>query len=153
MNPINFFKFLEKEKGVRIPLMVKSHLGMPLTPEDLYVKGDLYLSESEFVSFPEGLQVEGSLFLEGQLEISLPKGLKVGEDLDLSGSYIKFLPQGLHVGRDLFLIDTFNLKSLPSDLKVEGDLWVEKSGLGSEERIKSMLTTGYIKGAIFLGFH
>jgi hypothetical protein len=134
MNPINLFKYLEKQKGKPIPFKVKLIHGLPLTPDELNVKGDLFLHDTNITS--------------------LPQGLKVGGSLSLRFTKIKFLPQGLKVGGYLNLENT-PITSLPSDLQVGGSLWIKGTPLAqkSDREIRSMLKkflskTGYIKGRI-----
>ena len=133
MNPVNLFKYLEKEKGKPIPVKYKILYGLPLTPEELDVKGSLY-----FEGYSRYIQIT-----------SLPPGLKVGENLDLYSTKITSLPQGLQVGN---VLDLENLKidSLPPDLKVGGSLRIGGTPLRhrSDKEIRAMLTTGYIKGKI-----
>jgi len=109
MNPLNLFKFIEKEKGRPIPFKVKLLLGLPLTPKELNVKGNLDLYNTSITSLPQGLKVRGYLIL----------------------------------------MDT-PIASLPSDLQVEENLWIEDTPLAkkSDEEIRAMLKTGYIKGTI-----
>ena len=109
MNSLNLFKYLEKEKGKPIPLRLKLVHGLLLNPEDLDVKGDLYLDRTNITS--------------------LPQDLKVGGNLDLANTKIT---------------------SLPEDLQVERHLWLRNTPLTkkSDEEIRAMLTTGYIKGEI-----
>jgi len=110
MNPLNFFKFLEKEKGRPIPIEIKLVHGLPLTPEELDVK----------------------------------------ETLNLWNTPITSLPQGLKVGVSLILWKT-KITFLPSDLQVGANLWIRGTPLAkkSDEEIRAMLTTGYIKGKIY----
>jgi hypothetical protein len=150
MNPLNFFKFLEKQKGIPIPLKVKLIQGLPITSEDLDVKGNLDIINTSITSFPQGLQVKKNLLAAGTEITSLPKNLKVGGDLVLGLCYnLTSLPQGLQVGGSLALEET-SITSLPPDLKVEKNLWIEGTPLAkkSDEEIRTMLTTGYIKGGI-----
>jgi hypothetical protein len=111
MNPVNLFKYLEKEKGRPIPFEVKIVNGLPLTPEELDVKGNLYLYGLPQITF-------------------LPRGLKIEESLILTRTPISSLPPDLKVGRHIYLNNTPLAKK-------------------SDEEIRAMLTTGYIKGNIF----
>jgi len=88
LNTINIFKFLEKVDNRPIPFRTKLIHNLPLTPEDLNVKGDLNLSNTPITSLPDNLQVGGSL--------------------DISYTNIKSLPNNLQVGggRGLYLVNT-----------------------------------------------
>jgi len=134
MNPLNLFKYLEKEKGKPIPLRIKLIMGLPLTPEELDVKGYLNLDETPIKFLPPGLKVEGDLLVSYTDITSLPQGLQVGGDLELVGTEIT---------------------SLPHDLKVKGNIWLRNTPLAgkSDDEILAMLKknffkTGYIKGFI-----
>jgi hypothetical protein len=130
MNTLSLFKYLEKEKGKPIPLKLKIIHGLPVTLEELDVKGYLILYNSKITSLPQGLKVRKALFLGYNPITSLPKGLKVGEHFNLEHTEISFLP---------------------SDLQVERYIWIENTPLAqkSDEEIRAMLTTGYIKGNIY----
>jgi len=150
MNPLNLFKFLEKEKGKPMPLKIKLIHGLPLTPEDIDVKGYLDLSGKKITSLPQDLKVGGSLNLEGTKITSLPPDLQVGGSIILAKSKIISLPSGLQVGNFLNLENT-SISSLPPDLKVGGNFYIGNTPLAkkSDEQIRAMLTTGYIKGNIY----
>ena len=78
------FDFIQNKEGKQIPLLWKWKNNIPLTKEDLNIKGDLNLSETPIESLPNGLVVSGDLILsECESLRSLPEGLKVGGDLDL----------------------------------------------------------------------
>ena len=130
MNPTNLFKYLEKEKGIPIPLRLKFIFGLPLTPDELNVRGDLSLYRTEITSLPQGLKVEGFL--------------------DLDNTEISFLPPGLKVGGSLYL-DNTEISFLPPDLKIEENLYVISTPLAKKQtsEIRAMLKTGYIKGKIY----
>ena len=81
------FDFLEEKGEHRGPLFWKHKYNIPLTKEDLNVKGDLNLAYSKITSLPKGLKVGGDLRLDGCANItSLPKGLVVDGDLNVSGT-------------------------------------------------------------------
>ena len=129
------FDFLEdnegkkhKEKG---SFLWKITFNEPLTKEELNVKGNLDLRNSNIESLPEGLKVGSNLYLQRSKITSLPKGLKVGGDLDLRYSkIITSLPEGLKVGGDLFIIY--------SPLKKYTD-----------DQLREMIKPGFIKGTIY----
>ena len=122
------FEFLEKEEGHKMPFLWKLFNNIPLTKEELIVKGDLNLEDSEITSLPEGLTIEGDFFLYHS-PVELPKGLKVGGHLSLIGPNVTSLPKGLEVLGWLFITDT---------------------GLGiySDEELREMIKPGFIKGEI-----
>jgi len=134
-NIYNLFKFLEDKEGTKTPFKVKFiHAPDTLTPDDLKVKGDLYLTNAEITS--------------------LPSGLKVGGYLYLSSTPITSLPDGLEVGGGLYLIYT-PITSLPSGLKVGGYLDLQNTPLSekyTEREIRKMIEDkgGEVKGGIFI---
>jgi hypothetical protein len=122
------FEFIEKEEGHKVPFLWKLFNNIPLTKEELIVKGDLNLEDSEITSLPEGLTIEGDFFFY-HTPVELPKGLKVGGHLSLIGPNVTSLPKGLEVLGWLFITDT---------------------GLGiySDEELREMIKPGFIKGEI-----
>ena len=123
------FDFLEEKGEYRAPVKWKLINNIPLTKEELNVKGDLDLRFSSITSLPEGLKVGGDLSLRGSKITSLPEGLKVGGNFSLSYTNITSLPKGLEVLGWLFITDT---------------------GLGiySDEELREMIKPGFIKGEI-----
>jgi len=167
------FDFFQNNEGKKTPFLWKLKSNIPLTKEDLNVKGDLDLSETSIESLPNGLVIGGNLILSSCEGLrSLPEGLKVGGYLDLSYSlHLGLLPNGLVVGGDLVLSGCESLDSLPEGLKVGGELHLDKSdvyelpkGLEvggvvivansaleeySDKDLRKMIKPGFIKGKIF----
>jgi hypothetical protein len=134
LNAINILKFLEKVDNRPIPLLIKLTKNLPLTPEDLNVKGHLNLSNTPITSLPDNLQVGG--------------------DLDLSRTPITSLPDNLKVSGDFYLGLT-KITSLPDNLKVSGDFYLGLTPLSKQytkEQIRQMIEDkgGYVKGTIYL---
>ena len=78
MNPLNLFKFLEKEKGRQIPVIYKILHGLPLTPKELNNKKQrIDLSYTNVTSIPSGLKA-GKLDIEGTRITSLPQDIEIG---------------------------------------------------------------------------
>ena len=125
------FDFLEEKEEHKVPFRWKLINNEPLAKEDLNVKGDLDLSQTQITSLPEGL--------------------KVGGDLYLMFSTISSLPDGLKVGGDLNLYKCVKLASLPEGLKVGGDLDTTYTKLKkyTNKELREMVKPGFIKGGIF----
>ena len=123
------FDFLEEKGEHRAPVKWKLINNIPLTEEDLNVKGDLDLFDSKIKSLPEGLKVSGTLDLSYSKIISLPKGMEVGGTLFLHFSKITSLPKGLEVNG--FLIIGFAKITKYTDIE-----------------IREMIKPGFIKGRI-----
>ena len=100
------FEFLEEKGEHNAPFEWKLINNIPLTKEELNVKGDLDLRFSSITSLPEGLEVGDDLYLHYSKITSLPEGLIVRGNLYLSSSNITLLPKGLTVGRNLYLSET-----------------------------------------------
>jgi len=83
------FEFLEAKEEHNAPLIWKHMNNIPLTEEDLNVKGDLNLYKSNITSLPEGLNVGRDLDIFGSKITSLPKGLKVHRGLQIFGTELK----------------------------------------------------------------
>ena len=144
------FEFLEEKGEQRIPFLWKFKNDMPLTEDDLNVKGDLDFSQSEIESLPEGLKISGDLDLSYTYIRSLPKGLKVGGTLNLNNcNDITSLPEGLKVGK-WFSLSGSKITSLPKGLEVGDDLFISWTTLTkyTDDELKKMIKPGFIKGEI-----
>jgi hypothetical protein len=126
----NIFKFLEEKGEHKAPFKWKLENNIPLSKEELNVKGTLRLSYSDITSLPEGLKVGDNLNLQNSEITSLTKGLEVGKHLYLDYTMIDVLPEGLQVGGNLSIFNTPLVKL-------------------SDETILSMIEPdGYINGYI-----
>lgn len=144
------FEFLEDKEDNNPPFKWKLLNNEPLTEDDLYVKGDLILTESPLTSLPEGLIVGGSLDLSNSKIKLLPEGLKIAFSLYLLNSRIKSLPEGLKVGWNLSLRSSTFITLLPKGLEVGGGLFIRNTPLldYTNEELKEMVKPGFIKGEI-----
>ena len=123
------FDFLEEKEGHKVPFLWKLFNNIPLTKEELIVKGDLNLENLEKIkSLPQGLTIEGDLFLYHS-RVELPKGLKVNGNLSLIGPNVTSLPKGLEVLGWLSITDT-------------------ELGIYSDKELRKMIKPGFIKGKI-----
>jgi hypothetical protein len=81
----NILNFLDEKEGKKHKdkdsLRWKLIFNEPLTKEDLKVRGDLDLKNTNLTSLPEGLDVLGTLYLSNSNITSLPKGLYVAGSL------------------------------------------------------------------------
>jgi hypothetical protein len=161
------FEFIKEKGEQNLPLFWKMKNNMPLTEEDLNVKGDLHLSNRNITSLPKGLKVYGNMSLGyskvrklpeglevgGTLNVSdsmiskLPKGLKVGGSLVISYTSIGILPKGLEVGGVIYAINShiFNIDEIPKGVITEGIVTINKLIINSNLTISSDLDLSYSK--------
>jgi hypothetical protein len=127
----NIFNFLKKEDNINRPFKWMLLNNEPFTEDELVIKGNLNLYDSEITSLPEGL--------------------KVGGFLDLYSTEIKSLPEGLEVNGNFFLDNCTSLTSLPKGLKVYGDLYIADTELEAytDKQLREMIKPGFIKGKIY----
>ena len=145
------FEFIKEKGEQNLPLIWKMKNNMPLTEEDLNVKGNLNLRNANITSLPEGLQVDGSLSLNNCYNLtSLPKNLDVTGNLDLFKCVkLTSLPKGLKVGGILELRNT-KINSLPKGLEVHFGLFINNTALleYTNNELREMIKPGFIKGEI-----
>jgi hypothetical protein len=125
----NIFNFLEEKEGHNTPFIWKLKNNIPLSEEELDVKGNLNLTDKNITSLPEGLKIDGDLDLIFTHITSLPKGLEVGGELDISYTGITLLPEGLKIGGWLYIVDTKLTKY-------------------TDKELREMIYPGFIKGEI-----
>jgi hypothetical protein len=145
------FEFLEENGEHNAPLLWKHINNIPLTDDELHIKGYLDLQGTNITSLPEGLKVGGTLYLQGTNITSLPEGLKVAGVLDLNRcTSLTSLPEGLEVGSYLDIEGT-KITSLPKGLQVESSLHIGGTPLKkySDDELREMVKPGFIKGKIW----
>jgi hypothetical protein len=120
-NIINLFKFIEsKRKQYQVPLKFILINNLPL--DNLNVKGNLDLFNTQIKSLPDNLKISGFLSVTWNENMTeLPNNLNVKSDIYLSHTPIKSVPDTLKVGGHFYLDDT-KITALPDNLKVGGDL-------------------------------
>jgi hypothetical protein len=160
-SPGSFASFITSSSGERFvkhlnnkhdKIIVNGYLdleGTPIQslPDNLNVKGDLYLNGCENLkSLPDNLHVGGSLRSIDTPIQSLGNNLYVKGALDLEGTPIQSLPDNLRVGGYLDLNGCENLKSLPDNLYVGGYLDL------SFTQIQSLPNNLYVVGGLVLKY-
>ncbi|ORF52220.1 hypothetical protein B5802_10195, partial [Gilliamella apicola] len=93
----NFWELLDKKKinyyFENNKIIINSNLNLKkkikVLPDNLFINGDLNLSETKIQKIPENLVVTGSLNLSFSDIQVLPDNFLIGGDLDLAGSKIK----------------------------------------------------------------
>ena len=106
-NILNLFKFIEsKRKQYHVPLKLILINNLPLPKDDLNVKGNLDLSNTQIKSLPNNLKINGSLSAADSPMPELPDNLTVKRHIYISNTPIKSLPNNLKVGKDLYLSNT-----------------------------------------------
>lgn len=123
-------------------------------PNDLIVWDSLDLNGTPIQSLPDGLKVVSYLDLTNAPIKSLPEDLGVGGTLNLRNTPIQSLPNGLKVGGSLVLYNCKSLKSLPNNLEVENDLFLQFTPLSKKyttvEQLKAKYPDLKVKGDILL---
>ena len=87
------FEFIKENSKQNLPLFWKMKNNIPLTEEDLTVKGDLNLINSKITSLPDGLKVNGNLNIKkSRLAVHSDNGLleMIGDDGYIKGSIIRY---------------------------------------------------------------
>ena len=124
------FDFLEEKEGKKSFLWKLLNDGT-FTEDELYIEGNLDLSDTKIRTLPKGLKVGGNLYLTNCKSLtSLPDGLQVGGVLNLVYTKIRTLPKGLKVGGALIIVRT-NFTNF------------------SDDEIRDMIKPGFIKGKIY----
>ena len=124
------FDFLEEKEGKKSFLWKLLNDGT-FTEDELYIEGNLDLSDTKIRTLPKGLKVGGNLYLTNCKSLtSLPDGLQVGGVLNLVYTKIRTLPKGLKVGGAL-IIDRTNFTNF------------------SDDEIRDMIKPGFIRGNIY----
>lgn len=172
----NLFKFIEsKRKQYHVPLKYILINNLPLSEDDLNVKGNLDLCNTQIKSLPDNLKISGFLSVtwnENMTELpnnlnvksdiylshtpikSVPDTLKVGGHFYLDDTKITALPDNLKVGKDLFLLGT-PIQSLPNNLKVKGELYLRNTPISkkyTKEEILKIIEDkgGSVGGKIYI---
>ena len=145
------FEFLEDNEEHNAPFRWKILNNIPLTKEDLNVKGNLDLYEyKSLTSLPKGLKVGSNLDVSHTPKLkSLPSDLDVKGNIYMGGTKITSLPEGLKVGGTMYVYEA-ELSSLPKGLEVGGDLYLREVDLKnySDDELREMIKPGFIKGEI-----
>ena len=128
----NFFKFLEDERGEKIPLALKLlYDPKSLTKEDLNIKEDLVIHNILPVEeLPNNLVIGNDLNIEFSNGIKrLPDDIKIGGSILAANSNLEYLPDNLYLKGDLELNNCLNIKTLPRNLVIDGSLDIEESNI------------------------
>lgn len=124
-------------------------------PDNLKVGGFLSVTwNKNMTELPNNLNVKGDIYLTHTPIKSVPDTLKVGGHFYLDNTKITALPDNLKVGGDLYLTRT-PIQSLPDNLNVKGDLYLNKTPISkkyTKEEILKMIkdSGGSVKGKIYI---
>ncbi|MGI4814134.1 MAG: hypothetical protein ACRYGG_12505 [Janthinobacterium lividum] len=94
----------------------------------LTVHEDVGILSPYIHALPDNLTVRGTLYLSGCPILALPKNLVIQDDLIILDTDITALPENLSVGRDLDLRDT-KIACLPDSFQVRGSLLITGDGM------------------------
>ena len=141
--PNDIFLWLVDNGYKEITIEDKLIYDLPLTEEDLHVKGDLNLRDNKSLrELPDGLRIDNHLILADTNIEKLPNDLYVGGSLNLfNNNAIKELPDDMKVGKHYILTYT-NIEKLPDNLTVYGTLNLENSGI--KELPKGLRVEGFL---------
>lgn len=139
---LNLFKFIEsKKKQYPIPLKYKLINNLPLTKDELNVRGSLNLSHAPIQSLPDNLNVDGDLIISNTKIKSLPDNLNVNGNLNLNHTLIKELPDNLNVPGWLAISNT-KIETIPNNLNIGQYLYISNTPLSkkyTKEQIIKMI--------------
>jgi hypothetical protein len=134
MNLETVFEFIKERRGYKMPLRFKLLNRLPLTEDELKIKGDLDFYSDNVSLLPDNLTVLGYLDIRNTQVKYLPDNLTVGGTLYASFLYIDSIPDNLRVGGGLFLQGNPLIGKYDS---VQIREMIEKKG-------------GYVKGIIYV---
>jgi hypothetical protein len=134
MNIDKVFEFIKDKRGYKMPLRFKLLNRVPLSEDELKIKGDLDFYSDNVSLLPDNLTVLGYLDIRNTQVKYLPDNLTVGGTLYASFLYIDSIPDNLRVGGSLFL---------------QGNPLIEKY---DSVQIREMIEKkgGYVKGIIYV---
>ena len=143
-----FFTFLKDKANRDFPFQVKLAIAPELiSKEDLHVKGNLDLQNSNIEVLPDNLNVEGTLYLDRTPIKTLPKNLKVGKHLSLSSTNVEKLPADLEVEGYVNIRSTPLANKYLEELLAEPLLWPSLEAY-AEDQVKKSIT--YLGGTVFV---
>ena len=119
-NIVKLFSFLEKQTGKKLSLSKRLQLGLPVSEEELDIKGDLSLANAKglnLIRLPDNIRITGSLFLAGSSLLKLPNNLTVGRNLNISYTEIREIPESLKVGSGLYM-ESCPIEKIPDNLQI-----------------------------------
>ena len=90
MNIDNVFEFIKNKRGYEYPFKYKLINGIPLSKDELNVKGDLDLYDMNYHTLPNDLTVKGDLLLADSSFRDIPNNLKVRGNLNLLRTPISY---------------------------------------------------------------
>ena len=98
-------------------------------PKNLVVKGDLNISYTSVKRIPDDISIGRSLIVSNSKLEYIPDNFTVNGMLNISGcKNLRYLPKNLEVKGELVMIST-RIKSLPDDIIIEKDLNLTNSQL------------------------
>ena len=134
MNLETVFNFIKEKRGYKIPLKYKLFNRIPLSEDELKIKGALDLYVENISLLPDNLTVLGYLDIRGTQVKWLPDNLRVGGNLYASFLFIDSIPDNLRVGEVLY---------------IQGNPLIEKY---DSHQIRKMIEDkgGYVKARIYV---
>lgn len=81
MNLDKVFDFIKDKRGYEYPFLYKLLNDIPLSEDDLNVRGDLTLYDSNLDTLPNKLTIMGDLLMSDSSFKKIPNGLKIYGDM------------------------------------------------------------------------
>jgi len=125
---------IENKEGVILPdnLFIKelhiNNCSNIVLPANLHVTGDLFIGNSNNITFDESTQIDKDLILKYCYDISIPSSVKLNGGVKVRNVQFNTFTLPLVVKGSLYLINT-NISSLPDNLIIRDDFRIESNSI------------------------
>lgn len=125
---------IENKEGVILPdnLFIKelhiNNCSNIVLPANLHVTGDLFIGNSNNITFDESTQIDKDLILKYCYDICIPSSVKLNGGVKVRNVQFNTFTLPLVVKGSLYLINT-NISSLPDNLIIRDDFRIESNSI------------------------